>query len=71
MINTPALRIGALAKASGVSPDTLRYYEKLGLLPRSHRSTGGFREFGASAIDRIQFVSQWPVNPARRRPSPM
>jgi len=52
------LRIGALAAASGVSRDALRYYEKLGLLPRSHRSSGGFRQYERNSVDRIRFVKQ-------------
>jgi DNA-binding transcriptional MerR regulator len=53
-----ALRIGELSAASGVSRDALRYYEKLGLLPRSHRSSGGFRQYERASVDRIRFVKQ-------------
>jgi DNA-binding transcriptional MerR regulator len=53
-----ALRIGELSAASGVSRDALRYYEKLGLLPRSHRSSGGFRQYEHASVDRIRFVKQ-------------
>ena len=41
------LQIGEVAKRAGVSIDTLRYYEKVKLLPRAGRSTGGFRLFAA------------------------
>lgn len=50
------MRIGQLARAAGVSTDTLRYYERLGLLPRAERSSGGYRLFGHSAGDRIAFI---------------
>jgi len=53
-----ALRIGDLSIATGVSRDALRYYEKLGLLPRSHRSSGGFREYDTTSVDRIRFIKQ-------------
>jgi DNA-binding transcriptional MerR regulator len=53
-----ALRIGELSAASGVSRDALRYYEKLGLLPRSHRSSGGFRQYERASVDRTRFVKQ-------------
>ena len=41
------MRIGKLAAASGVTRDALRYYERLGLLPPSPRTAGGFREYDA------------------------
>jgi len=53
-----ALRIGSLAKASGVSRDALRYYERRGLLPRAPRSEGGFREYDVKAVERVRFIKQ-------------
>jgi DNA-binding transcriptional MerR regulator len=53
-----ALRIGELAAASGLTRDALRYYERRGLLPRSRRTTGGFREYDGSAVDRVRFIKQ-------------
>lgn len=50
------LQIGEVAKRAGVSIDTLRYYEKVKLLPRAGRSTGGFRLFAAEHIDRVRFI---------------
>ncbi len=50
------LRIGEVAKRAGVSIDTLRYYERLRLLPRSKRSSGGFRLFANQDIERVQFI---------------
>ena len=58
MTTRNALRIGELSAASGVTRDALRYYEKLGLLPRSHRSSGGFRQYERASVDRIRFVKQ-------------
>jgi DNA-binding transcriptional MerR regulator len=58
MTTKTALRIGELSAASGVTRDALRYYEKLGLLPRSHRSSGGFRQYDRISIDRVRFVKQ-------------
>ena len=45
-INQPVYRIGELAAATQLTPDALRYYERLGLLPKPPRSPGGFRMFG-------------------------
>jgi DNA-binding transcriptional MerR regulator len=47
-----------LAAASGLTRDALRYYERQGLLPRAHRTAGGFREYDGAAIDRIRFIKQ-------------
>ena len=52
------MRIGELATASGLTRDALRYYERQGLLPRSRRTTGGFREYDGGAIDRVRFIKQ-------------
>ncbi len=53
-----SLRIGDLAAASGLTRDALRYYERQGLLPRSRRTSGGFREYDGAAVDRIRFIKQ-------------
>lgn len=50
------LHIGEVAKRAGVSIDTLRYYEKVKLLPRAGRSTGGFRLFAAEHVERVRFI---------------
>ncbi|MGH9873522.1 MAG: heavy metal-responsive transcriptional regulator [Pyrinomonadaceae bacterium] len=52
------LQIGEVAKRSGVSIDTLRYYEKLKLLPPTRRSSGGFRLFAPEHVERVQFIKQ-------------
>jgi DNA-binding transcriptional MerR regulator len=50
------LRIGELAERSGVSADTIRYYERIGLMPKVARTPTGYREYGESAIDRVRLV---------------
>jgi DNA-binding transcriptional MerR regulator len=57
-MTTRALRIGALAAASGLTRDALRYYERQGLLPRTRRTSGGFREYDGAAVDRVRFIKQ-------------
>ena len=52
------LRIGEVAKRAGVSIDTLRYYEKVRLLPRASRSAGGFRLFALEHVERVRFIRQ-------------
>jgi DNA-binding transcriptional MerR regulator len=53
-----ALGIGALANSAGVSIDTVRYYERKGLLSRAERTSGGFRRFSPEAVERIHFIKQ-------------
>jgi DNA-binding transcriptional MerR regulator len=51
-------RIGELSAQSGLSRDALRYYERRGLMPRTRRTTGGFRLYPPEALDRIRFIKQ-------------
>jgi DNA-binding transcriptional MerR regulator len=51
------MRIGELARLTGVSARSLRYYEQQGLL-RSTRSGGGQRHYSASAIARVEIIRQ-------------
>ena len=51
-----SLRSGELARLTGVSADTLRHYERLGILPTSQRTNGGYRIFPASAVERVQLA---------------
>ncbi len=50
------LTIGELAEQAGVSPDTLRYYERLRLLPPAPRSNGGYRLYDADVAERVAFI---------------
>jgi DNA-binding transcriptional MerR regulator len=52
-----AQTISAQAAALGLSPDTLRYYERLGLLPPPPRTAAGYRLYGAEAAQRLSFIS--------------
>lgn len=52
------LQIGEVATRTGVSIDALRYYERLKLLPRAGRSSGGFRLFAAEHVERVLFIKQ-------------
>jgi MerR family copper efflux transcriptional regulator len=51
-----ALKIGQLAGRAGVSADTIRYYERVGLLPRPARSGNGYRQYGEAALRRVLLV---------------
>ncbi|GIW72786.1 MAG: hypothetical protein KatS3mg102_2328 [Planctomycetota bacterium] len=49
-------RRGELARRAGVHAETVRYYERRGLLPRPRRSTGGHRLYGEPELRRLRFI---------------
>ena len=53
-----ALTSGKLAKAARVNLDTIRFYERQGLLPKPPRTASGYRHFSADAIQRVRFISR-------------
>jgi MerR family mercuric resistance operon transcriptional regulator len=52
------MTIGGLAEHSRVNLETIRYYERLGLLPRPPRSLSGYRLYPLEAIQRVRFIKQ-------------
>ena len=50
--------IGQLAKAAGVAVDTVRYYERIGLLPRRSRAATGWRRYPEETLVRLQYVRE-------------
>jgi DNA-binding transcriptional MerR regulator len=48
--------ISVLAESLGVTPDTVRYYERLGLLAAPARSPSGYRLYGEEATQRLRFI---------------
>ncbi len=54
MMNT--LSIGTLARECQVNIETIRFYEKKGLLPRPPRNESGYRQFPAETLERVRFI---------------
>jgi MerR family mercuric resistance operon transcriptional regulator len=52
------LTIGQLAKAAGVNVETIRYYERQGLIDQPPKPSEGFRRYPESALDRIRFIKR-------------
>lgn len=52
------MRSGELARLTGVSADTVRHYERLGILPASERTNGGYRIFPSTAVTRVQLTQR-------------
>lgn len=50
------MRTGKLAHAAGISPDSLRYYERRGVLPKPARDPNGYRRYPDSALGRVQLI---------------
>lgn len=53
-----AWSIGAMTEMTGLSADTLRYYERIGLLPAPERSSGGRRVYRERDLGRIRFIQR-------------
>lgn len=53
---SPTLTIGRLATAAGVHVETVRYYQRRGLLPEPCRPLGGVRRYGDTDLTRLQFI---------------
>jgi Hg(II)-responsive transcriptional regulator len=52
------MRIGTAAEQAGVNIQTLRYYERRGLLPRPPRRRSGYREFPDDAVRMVRFIKR-------------
>jgi len=50
------MTIGRLAKQAGVNIDTIRYYERNGLIPEAVRRASGYREYELSDVERLRFI---------------
>jgi len=51
-----SMRIGELGKATGVDVETIRFYEKVGLLDAPERLTNGYRSYGKVHLERLSFI---------------
>lgn len=56
MVRVGELRIGELSRRSGCNVETIRYYERIGLLPRPPRSASHYRVYGPDDASRLTFV---------------
>src|SRR5438477_13023644 len=53
-----AMRIGEIAKASGVNIETIRYYEREALVAKPKRTHSGYREFSPDAVQDVRFIKR-------------
>ena len=57
-VNTMPMRIGAVAAAANVNEQTLRYYERSGLLQRPMRSPNGYRDYPEETVALVRFIKR-------------
>lgn len=55
-MNSGVLTIGDLSKATGTKVETIRYYERIGLLAAPHRTGGNYRAYAANDLGRLSFI---------------
>src|SRR3989442_8377655 len=58
MNGTGHVTTSELAKRGGVNLETIRYYERLGLLPKPPRSGSGYRQFSPESVRRVRFIKR-------------
>jgi Cu(I)-responsive transcriptional regulator len=51
-----ALTIGEMGKATNTKIETIRYYEKIGLLPKPARTSSNYRDYGQAELGRLSFI---------------
>jgi len=52
------ITIGQVASGAGVNVQTVRYYERRGLLPKAPRTAGGYRTYDTEAVARLRFIKR-------------
>jgi Hg(II)-responsive transcriptional regulator len=57
-MESQGLTIGRVAKCAGVSIETVRFYERQGLIPEPPRTASGYRQFPAKTVARIRFIQR-------------
>ena len=53
------MRIGEIANRSGVTVDTVRFYERLGVLPKAARESSGYRDYSPETVERIRLTREF------------
>lgn len=53
-----ALKIGHVARTTGLSVEAIRYYERLGLIDEAERTASGYRQFDPGVVRRLRFIQR-------------
>jgi len=57
-METTSFTIGNIAKTAGVSVETIRYYERRGLIPQPDKATDAYRRYGKGHVNRVRFIKR-------------
>ncbi len=55
-VRVRVVKIGEIARRTGTTPKTIRYYEDIGLIPEPDRALNGYRDYSVEAVDRLVFI---------------
>jgi len=50
------MKIGELSRITGTNVETVRYYERIGLLPKPGRTGGNYRDYAPAEVERLRFI---------------
>lgn len=50
------IKIGELSRATGINVETIRYYERIGLLPKPDRTDANYRDYAPAHVERLSFI---------------
>ncbi len=56
LLRSQLIKIGEMSRRTGVNIETIRYYERIGVMPRPRRTEGGHRAYDDDQLKRLQFV---------------
>lgn len=52
------MKIGEISRVTGTNVETVRYYERIGLLPKPSRTDGNYRDYAVEDVERLRFIRQ-------------
>ena len=55
------MKIGEIARQAGVTVDTVRFYERVGVLPIPERTASGYRDYRPDVVERIRLTRELPA----------
>lgn len=69
MTQATHMKIGELSRQTETSVETIRFYEREGLLPQPARTSSNYRTYAQPHVERLQFIRHWSMVPMDARSS--